>query len=431
MRSPRCIALLALLVGVALSATAQANLNLVGWPYEADTVTDNLQRFASQNPGLSATFNPLPSDNYADKMAIAFVGKTKMDVVYVRSESFAQWAEAKWIVPIDSMPGVKEYVSDLPASIVAQMSYKGHLYGLPYYMGIQAMAYNKSQLKAAGIPKPPATWDELFDAARTIKGKHIVEYPIALMLKKGQYVIETLELLTAAMGGSIIDAENEPKFTDPNGPFQSAVRWIRKGLAEGLIDPASLSFDDHDIVGSMSAGTSTFSLGTDYNIKTMNDPQKSSQAGNITNCLIPGNASVKSGTINSVRFYAISATSPNKDSAWKLLQFLGGKDATGRYFVPVNWATKFGLGFVYNSIYKDPDIVKEFGSWINLDVKQEQAKYAVDRPYRFTPWFQTWNTEAQGTLHAMISESDAKKDMQAPLASLAKSWKSLKDQYKK
>ncbi len=429
MKSFRCLLPLLFLLGLAPSVMAQTNLNLVGWPYEVDTVAANLQRFASQNPGLTATFNPLPSDSYADKMAISFVGKTRIDVAYVRSESFAQWAEAKWIVPIDAMPGIKDYVADLPASIVAQMSYKGHLYGLPYYMGIQAMSYNNSHLKAAGIARPPVTWDELLDAARKIKNKKIVEYPIVFMLKKGQYVIETLELLTIAMGGKVIDDANEPQFTDPKCAFQTAVRWLRAGLEEGLIDPASLSFDDHNVVASMSAGTSTFSIGTDYNIKTMNDPEKSAQAGSITNCLIPGNAAVKSGTINSVRFYAISATSPNKDAAWKLLQFLGGKDASGRYFVPVRWATDFGLGFVYNSIYKDPDIVKSFGSWINLDVKQEQAKYAVDRPYRFTPWFQTWNTEAQGALHSIIS--DSKKDMQASLGTLAKSWKSLKDQYKK
>ena len=424
-----CGLVLVFFVGIASNSFAQdTNLILVGWPYQVDTVKENLQRFTTQNPGIGATFNPLPSESYADKMAISFVGKTKFDVVTVRNESFAQWAAAKWIVPIDGLPGVKDYVSDLPASIVSQLSYEGHLYGLPYYMGIQALAYNKKHLKAAGLTKVPGTWAELLVAAKAIKDKKIVEFPIVLQLKKGQNLIETLETLTIANGGRVIDDKNEPQFTDPKGGFQAALQWIRTGLDQGLIDPASLSYDDHAAVASMSAGTSTFTFGTDYNIKAMNDPEKSTQTGNIINGLIPGNEKVRSGTSNSVRFYSIAASSTHKDQAWKLLQFLGGKDATGKYFVSTRWATQFGLGFAYTSMYKDPEIVKAYGDWLDLDIEKEQTKYAVARPYRFTPWFQAWSTDALGTFHSLVSETT--KETSAPLAELAKKWKSLQGQYK-
>ena len=39
------------------------DVELTGWPYQVDVVRENLGRFTSQS-GLSATFNPFPSNEY-------------------------------------------------------------------------------------------------------------------------------------------------------------------------------------------------------------------------------------------------------------------------------------------------------------------------------------------------------------------------------
>ena len=50
------------LVGWAAPASAQdVDVELTGWPYQVDVVRENLERFTSQS-GLSATFNPFPSN---------------------------------------------------------------------------------------------------------------------------------------------------------------------------------------------------------------------------------------------------------------------------------------------------------------------------------------------------------------------------------
>ena len=48
------------------------DVELTGWPYQVDVVRENLGRFTSQS-GLSATFNPFPSNEYHTKMVASFI----------------------------------------------------------------------------------------------------------------------------------------------------------------------------------------------------------------------------------------------------------------------------------------------------------------------------------------------------------------------
>ena len=56
---------------------------------------------------------------------------------------------------------------------------------------------------------------------------------------------------------------------------------------------------------------------------------------------------------------------------------------------------------------------------------QEQAKYAINRAYRFVPYFSDWETEAWGEFQEVINGGDAN----STLNQLAENWKELKDEY--
>ena len=85
-----------IMLGWVASMSAQAtDLELTGWPYQVDVVRENLGHFTSQS-GLSATFNPFPSNKYHTKMVSSFASGTNFDVVYVRDSFLAEWAAAGW-----------------------------------------------------------------------------------------------------------------------------------------------------------------------------------------------------------------------------------------------------------------------------------------------------------------------------------------------
>lgn len=154
-RSKTLFLLLSIMILLVGGAYAQDDgLKLTGWPYEVDIVTENLGRFTEQS-GHDAVFLPFPSNEYRDKMVASFVAGTEFDVAYVRDSYLAEWAAAGWIVPISGMEGADELLADLPAGIIEQMSYDGEVYGLPYYSGVQTLAYNAAIWKRPALKRRP------------------------------------------------------------------------------------------------------------------------------------------------------------------------------------------------------------------------------------------------------------------------------------
>ena len=409
-------------LGTALAK--DTDVELTGWPYQVDVVRENLGRFTSQS-GLSATFNPFPSNEYHTKMVASFTSGTNFDVVYVRDSFLAEWASAGWIVPITGLPGVDDYMADLPQGIIEQMSFEGEVYGLPYYSGNSVFVYNQRLLKKAGINSPPETWDELTKQARTLKQKGVVRNPIVIGLAANENsILRNLEIISAGFGGRFFNDKLEPVFHQKNSGVKKALAWIADGISKGIINRASISQGDGEIDKFMRSGTAAFTIVTDYEMKVLNDPKKSDEAGNIKNALVPGSADAVSGTIGYVRLYSITSEA-DKAKAWKLVQFLGGKDATGAYYVPKRWALEFGLGFSPAPLYKDADVRNSISGWINPDTLQEQAKYGINRAYRFVPYFSDWETEAWSEFQEIIDGGE----MDNSLEKLAKNWNELKAEY--
>ena len=305
-RSHKLFALLTVFI-LLLGSTAFAQddgLKLTGWPYEVDVVTENLGRFTDQS-GHDAVFLPFPSNEYHDKMVASFVAGTEFDVAYVRDSYLAEWASAGWILPITGLPNSEELLADLPQGIIEQMSYNGEVYGLPYYSGVQTMAYNAAHLEAAGIDAPPATWDEMLEQGQMIKDAGVVDFPILMQLRSGEnYLLREWETLTASRGGRLFDDDLNPLFHLEDSPARQALEWLTAGLEMGVIDPASITDDDGTLL--MAAGTTSFMTTTDYTLKAMNDPEQSNVAGDIKNALVPGTDEVRSGTWGYVRLYSIT-----------------------------------------------------------------------------------------------------------------------------
>ena len=424
MRKTITILLIASFCFLGTALAKDTAVELTGWPYQVDVVRENLGRFTSQS-GLSATFNPFPSNEYHTKMVASFTSGTNFDVVYVRDSFLAEWASAGWIVPITGLPGVDDYMADLPQGIIEQMSFEGEVYGLPYYSGNSVFVYNQRLLKKAGINSPPKTWDELTKQASTLKQKGVVRNPIVIGLAANENsILRNLEIISAGFGGRFFNDKLEPVFHQKNSGVKKALAWIADGISKGIINRASISQGDGEIDKFMRSGTAAFTIVTDYEMKVLNDPKKSDEAGNIKNALVPGSADAVSGTIGYVRLYSITSEA-DKAKAWKLVQFLGGKDATGAYYVPKRWALEFGLGFSPAPLYKDADVRNSISGWINPDTLQEQAKYGINRAYRFVPYFSDWEAEAWGEFQEIINGAD----MDSSLEKLSKNWNELKAEY--
>jgi len=414
-----------LTIGILLASVAFAEgkeeqpvtLKVMGFTGVPDTIAEYFRVFTEQTGIKVDDFVNVPGDNYRDKLIMSFLAGTEYDVIWMRDTYLAEWASAGWIAPLDGYKGMAEILKDLPPATVRDMSYDGKLYGLPYYGGREIMAFNADHLAKAGFQAPPKTWKELAEQAKQIKEKGISEYPISLQMNKTESILHTFEILTFARGGRLFGPKNEPVFQAPGSATEDALNWAIEGIKTGIIDPASLNTSFQDCIRALSAGTRSFGILTDYAVRDMNDPKKSQTAGYMKQSIVPGNEKVRSGSYGYARFYSLTSGSKHKDAAVKLIQFLGGKDTKGEYYVQKTYALRHGLLFVQNSLFNDKEIQDSINKWGDTTVLQEQDKYLVDRPYRFTVWFPEWQTEALGKLQKILMGEES---VRAGLDDLAK-----------
>ena len=85
------------------------------------------------------------------------------------SFTIPQLAKQGWIVGIEDMPGGRDFLKKYDGYLQPiTNTFNGKTYTVPFAVTTLAVAYNKELLKKNGYSKPPETWTELRQMARTI-----------------------------------------------------------------------------------------------------------------------------------------------------------------------------------------------------------------------------------------------------------------------
>src|SRR5213078_4179148 len=336
------LALSLLVVGPPPAAHAQAGgvtLNLVSWSYGVEIVRDNLGKFQQRYPGVSVNYSDFSWATYHDAMVARFVSKTPTDVLYSSDHWLQEWAAAGWIVPVDeSFPQARRYLGEYSPFVREALTYKGRIYGTPYYADTFIFVYNADHLQRAGLAAPPATLEELTKQAEAIKAKGIAEFPIVLGWgQQDPFSIESFTALVFAQrNGSLFDKDLNPVFKTPGSAAEKVVTWAAEALgAKKILSPTALQ-----------SGAATFGVIPSYSLAVLNDPGQTQQAGKFRIGLMPGESRA---TVGFIRFYAITSQVPRRGkdvmaAAWNFLDYFGGK-TDGEYRVTKRWSLEKGLGF--------------------------------------------------------------------------------------
>lgn len=174
-----------LLVTLLLCGCGQApppppgQVTLVGWggPEEREIFTRALALFERENPDLTVRYVQVPGVgyDYVNKLRLMLVSGRAPDVFYVPDGGFGELVSRDVLLNLDSLVAQSTVVK--PEEMWAtgldryrwngEQLQKGSLYCLPKDVGPRAMFYNKSLLRAKGIPFPdpvrPMTWAQAIE----------------------------------------------------------------------------------------------------------------------------------------------------------------------------------------------------------------------------------------------------------------------------
>lgn len=165
-------AALALLSGL---QAADNRKPLVVWAMgeEGKKIAVMARRFEDLNPGAKVETQAIPWEAAHAKLLTAVVGGIPPDVSQLGTTWMAEFAAMGALENLtDRAAGSTTAHPDafFPGSLHT-CEVDGVLYGVPWYVDTRVLFYRTDLLASVGYPDPPATWEELKDAARKLAAR--------------------------------------------------------------------------------------------------------------------------------------------------------------------------------------------------------------------------------------------------------------------
>ncbi|MEE8537282.1 MAG: extracellular solute-binding protein [Acidobacteriota bacterium] len=415
--------------GLGLHAqAAQRKITFSGWAWQPGNVEKNVNRFNEQNPDIKVEYQPLDLQLYNEKMVALFNAGGEPDCFYTRDINLGAWVEAGWLQPVDGMPGLKELNADIYPYNREALFYKGKQYGTPYYGDIYLYIYDKKALNKAGVSKAPVTLEDLKQAALAVKKAGIEKYPILHGFKTNVDGLDEFWSMVYSSGGHLFDEELNPVYPDKDKTALHVLEWQLQAMYDWKIsDPKGLELDETQARDVFLSGQGTFGSFVGNVFPRSNNPKFSKRAGDIRQMKFPGLQDVGNGPMGWTRLYCMGARTKEREAAWRLMYYMGGKDKTGAYYTAKDWYINFGVGYCFMSLDKDPDIIKtQIASKWEFDIRSHQFGNAKARENIKAPWYNEWDRFTQQQIQDVLIKRV--KPREALLAS-AKKARALKKEW--
>lgn len=189
--------------------------------------------------GIDVEVVAIPWDSIDEKLTTAVASGSGPDVLQIGLSKLATFAEAGALLPLDDLigdyPGLDP--ANFPAGVAGlSTAVGGEIVSVPWTSDTRVLFTRTDILAASGIDSPPATWDELRDAAKVLTARGAGQYGYYIPQWDAPLPIE----MTWSMGGEVIDADGNVNFDSPE--FADAVDLYTGLYADGSV-PTNSDFD--------------------------------------------------------------------------------------------------------------------------------------------------------------------------------------------
>lgn len=301
-------------------------------------------------------FDTVGWDSYLRRVLLGFQSSDGPDIVQANGSLAATWADAGFIIAMDSyVPRYRQFADVVPALWDA-MKYKGKIWAVPQDTEARPLYFNKTLLKQLGwtdqqIAALPGrmsngdfTWDDVLATARDAVQKRVIE------AGKGYYhrPVNGPDFIQwyRSFGGRDFDPQSG-KLVINKAALLRYYSWLRAGVDQGVIEKDRLNGDWNRYMQPVTDGKVLFFSGGTWQWAEWAQIWVNNKGGEewlFANFGYgPHPAHVKGGkaiTMSNPQAYFVTAGSKNKDLAVRLLAYttvpdLDAKHAVGSAHLPV------------------------------------------------------------------------------------------------
>lgn len=224
-------------------------LKIMTWSQEqVDFYKEVAAEFKKEFPWITLDFQTLAQKQYRESLPLMFQSNQSPDVFFWvganRVLTMGELLELGWIRPLTQDGKVPDsWKARWPKDVFVEgiNVSKGQVYSFPFndtkIWGPGYMFYNKAVFKKAGLDpeKPPRTWNQLLEAARTIKQK-TGAYALAAPLKGNDFQRPWYALAGSIMTDQFFDYQ-KGRFDLDDPRLLKAFAFIQSLYKEGLVVP--------------------------------------------------------------------------------------------------------------------------------------------------------------------------------------------------
>jgi len=326
-----------------------------------------------EQTGISITLDELGYVDLYQKLTADFVGKTaQYDLMTVDIVWSGEYAKNQYTLPLDDfMARDKDQLQlddIMPVSwTLGEWEGKHWAYPLAGYANV--LNYRKDVLEEAGI-KPPATQEELLEAAKKLTKPDGSMYGIALLGAKGPAVAQDYMAWVQQHGGSILDKDGKVAINTPQNVeilkfFGELFKYAPPGATDYWWDQRETAFRDGQVA--MMEGWSIARAGYE-------NPEISKIVGKVDITVAP----VSEGMEPKYGFggwgIGINAASDPKkqEAAWEFIKWLTSPE------IQKEWIRHDGAP-IRRSTLEDPELNKEY-PWFPVLLKSFEKGDGDYRP---------------------------------------------------
>ena len=255
----------------------------------------------------------------------------------------------------DLKPSLGANSSEFFQAIVQNNTVKGKYVGVPYFTDAGLLYYRTDLLKKYNIANPPATYDELTDAAKKIQdGERASNKDFQGFVWQGKsyegLTCNVLEWVAAYGGGSFIEQDGKVSINNPQAiaALNKAKSWV------GSISPAGVTtYQEPESQGIFAAGNAAFMRNWPY-AYSLQQGADSKIKDQFDVTLLPkgtGTGARNADTLGGWQLM-VNTYSKSGDAAAEFVKFLTSTEiqkvnSIGRSLLPTRPA-----------VYDDPDVIK-------------------------------------------------------------------------
>ena len=186
--------------------------------------------------------------------------------------------------------------------------------------------------------------------------------------------------------------------------------------------------DTNNVRDAQAAGQGIFGQMPKYDIQRVNDPKFSQVPGKVKMVPYPSLEPDQAGCVSWTRQYSLTAhvKEDRIEDAWKLIQYLGGKDEDGQLYTAKRWYLLKGLGFAYPELWQDNEIYDSTSAWADVPTIEKIGQ--TSRPIEIikTPWYYDFERNMVPILQKAVtrqaSVSDTLKELADHARKVKKDW---------